>query len=238
MTCRSPNMRTRLTHFSAIAAAAIFFSATPSFAADEIALGNQNYKKGSYSAAKIHYLKAIAAHPERWDAQYQLANTCLQLKDKAGAKKGYIRCLALNPAAEIRAHCERAVAHLSGLPLAPTPVPIPATASAPKVEERAPSYLDPTNAFSSPPAKTDAEVQREATRERIMREAEKDIGKMKEEENSRYRDIVSQSNRIFKSDGTYRRGMTSEGMEQFLKEVAAKEQAIRDRAKRNCDAIR
>lgn len=71
-----------------------------------------------------------------------------------------------------------------------------------------------------------------------MREAEKDIGKMKEEENSRYRDIVSQSNRIFKSDGTYRRGMTSEGMEQFLKEVAAKEQAIRDRAKRNCDAIR
>jgi tetratricopeptide (TPR) repeat protein len=230
-------MRTRLTHFSALAAAAIFVTATATFAADESTLGNQNYQKGNFAAAKVHYLKAIAAAPDRWDVHYQLANTCLQLKDKEGAKKSYIRCLSLNPTAEIRTHCERAVGYLAGLPLAPTPTPAPVTAPTPipKVQEQIPSYLSPSEAA---PAKTDAEIQKEATRERIMREAEAEIVKMKEEENSRYRDIVSQSNRIFKSDGTYRRGLTSDEMAQFLKEVAAKEQAIRDRAKRNCDAIR
>ncbi len=215
-----------------LATVAVFLTATNSFAADENALGNQNYRNGNYAAAKIHYLKAIAANPERWEAHYQLANTCLQLKDKEGAKKSYIRCLALNPSAEIRAHCERAVGYLAGLPLAPTPVPSSLPPSAPKIQERIPSYLDSTETSLSPaPAKTDAEVQKDANRERIMREAEAEIVKMKNEENIRYREMVSQSNRVFRSNGTYRRGLTDEQMEQYMKEVAAKEQAIRDRAK-------
>ncbi len=230
-------MQARWAHFSLLAATTICFSAPASFAADENALGNQNYLKGNYSAAKVHYLKAIAANPQRWEAHYQLANTCLQLKDKEGAKKGYIRCLALNPSAEIRAHCERAVGFLAGLPLAPAPVPPPTPA--PKIQERAPSYLDQTETSLSPaPAKTDAETQKEATRERIMREAEAEIAKMKSEENSRYKEMLSQANRIFRPDGSYGRALTVDQMEQFTKEVAAKERAIRDRAKRSCDALR
>lgn len=229
-------MHTRLTHFSALAAVAIFLTTTATFAADENALGNQNYLKGNFAAAKVHYLKAIASSPERWDVHYQLANTCLQLKDKEGAKKSYIRCLSLSPTAEIRTHCERAVGYLAGLPLAPTLAPVPAPTPTPKVQEQIPSYLSPSE---TAPAKTDAEIQKEATRERIMREAEAEIVKMRNEENLRWKETVSQSNRVFKySDGTYRRGLNSEETAEFLKEVAAKEQAIRDRAKRNADAIR
>ena len=229
-------MRTRLTHISALAAAAILVTATATFAVDENTLGNQNYQKGNFAAAKAHYLKAIAAAPDRWDVHYQLANTCLQLKDKESAKKSYIRCLSLNPTAEIRTHCERAVGYLAGLPLAPTLAPAPAPTPQPKVQEQIPSYLGPSE---TAPAKTDAEIQKDATRERIMREAEAEIVKMRNEENLRWKETVSQSNRIFKySDGTYRRGLNSEETAEFHKEVAAKEQAIRDRAKRNCDAIR
>lgn len=237
MTFRRLHTQPRLARASTLAIVAVFLTATNSFAADEHALGNQNYLKGNYAAAKIHYLKAIAANPGRWEAHYQLANTCLQLKDKEGAKKSYIRCLALNPAAEIRAHCERAVGYLSGLPLAPIPGPSPLPA--PKVDPSSSHFGQFENSSSADPVKTDAEVQKDANRERIMRQAEADIVKMKEEENARWRELVSQSNRLFRnSEGKVRRDLSPEETAQFFQEVAQKEQAIRERAKRNCDAIR
>lgn len=220
-----------------LATVAVLFSATGSFATDENALGNQYYLKGNYAAAKIHFQKAIAANPQDYEAHYQLANTCMQLKDTEGAVRSYMRCQECNPTLSILLHCQKALDHLK-YPPPPKFPPAPAPGGIQPGPAATRPYVDSSSALNLP-GKTDAAAQKEANRANIMRQAEAEIAKMKEEEKTRWKELVSQSNRLFKySDGTIRRDLSSEETAQFNQEVAQKEQAIRERAKRNCDAIR
>jgi hypothetical protein len=94
------------------------------------------------------------------------------------------------------------------------------------------------SAFSTTP-KSDAELQKEKTKEHIKRLADAELAKLKEEENERWQQLMSQTNRLYKySDGTVRRDLSNEEKLQFLKEYEQKARVIHDRAQRNIDAIK
>lgn len=96
-----------------------------------------------------------------------------------------------------------------------------------------------SNTTSSATPKSDAEVQKEKTKEHIKRLADAELAKLKEEENERWQQLMSQTNRLYKyPDGTVKRDLSNEEKMQFLREYEQKARVILDRAQRNIDAIK
>jgi tetratricopeptide (TPR) repeat protein len=230
-------------HRLTFAAIAVLLSASAAYAEDDFSLGNREYVLGNYNTARFYYTQAIISNPKSYQPHYQNANAAMQLRDFADAKYNYLNCLKLHPPANVKAHCNRALSYINAgpktrqtpnyAPAQPQP-PLPSATSVTHNTSRS----EITHAAVSAPT-TDAEIQKDAAKAHIMREAEVEIQKVKEEENQRWRELVSQSNRVYKySDGSIRRGLSDEETAQFMKEVEQKTQAIRERAQRNVDAIR
>jgi tetratricopeptide (TPR) repeat protein len=106
----------------------IYFTSSAAFSADSYSSGCANYSVGNFGIAKAHFLAALKSKPT-FKAQYQLANTYMQLQDHVNAKKAYASCLALNPPADIKANCVRAISYLTANNLNP-----PASHASPVVQ--------------------------------------------------------------------------------------------------------
>lgn len=215
-----------------ISMAAFLFISVPASNADEYSVAIAKYSEGKFAEALAHFNKAAQAQPKSWKVQYQLANTHLQLKDVEKAKKSYQKCLSLNPPADAKANCQRAIAYLNN----PTP---PASTQA----YRPSMYMNSSSRSSAPPADSAgvpaADKEKEMARARITREGEAEIARMKAEEEERLQSARVNANQQFRlEDGTVRYQLSDSEEAEFKKETARKEAAIRERMQRQLNAIR
>ncbi len=203
--------------------------------ADEYSQGTADYAVGYFVGAKLHFIKAAAAKPKSWQAHYQLANTYIQLKDSANAKKSYLKCIACKPPADTKANCERAIAYIASNP----------TLAAPAAA--APVYRPSMYSSGSGSASTSASSStgsgggdhKEGEKAKIMQAAEAEIAKMRAAEEVRLKEMEANSNQMYRSDdGTVHPGLSQEEHAAFKKEVEQKATYIRENAKRRADSIR
>ncbi len=204
----------------------------PSVFADEYSVALAKYNEGKFSEALSLLTKAAQSQPKSWKVQYQLANTQLQLKDMEKAKKSYQKCLSLNPPADTRANCQRAIDYLNNPPKPAATMPY-----------RPSMYMNSSSRASSIPSEgsavPSAEKEKEMARARITREAEAEIAKMKAEEEERLQSAQANANQKFRhEDGTIKYELSDTEEAEFKKEVARKEAAIRERMQRQLNAIR
>ncbi len=229
-------MRHRSSGFFGAAAIAVLFACAPPGWADEYSQGTADYAVGYFVGAKLHFIKAAAAKPKSWQAHYQLANTYIQLKDSANAKKSYLKCIACNPPADTKANCQRALAYIASNPTLAAPA-----AAAPVY--RPSMYSSGTTSSSTSSTTESAGASgsdgKEAQRAKIMQAAEAEIAKMRAAEEVRLKEMEANSNQMFRhDDGTVSPGLSQEDHAAFKKEVEQKATAIRENAKRRADSIR
>lgn len=230
-------MRHHSSGFIGAAAIAVLFAYAPPGWADEYSQGTADYAVGYFVGAKLHFIKAAAAKPKSWQAHYQLANTYIQLKDSANAKKSYLKCVACNPPADTKANCQRAIAYIASNPTLAAPA-----AAAPVYR---PSMYSSgtrstsTSASTTAPAGSSGGDGKEAQRAKIMQAAEAEIAKMRAEEEVRLKEMEANANQMFRyPDGTVKTGLSTEEEAAFKKEVEQKASAIRENARRRADSIR
>lgn len=227
---RSPRL------IGAAAIAALLPCQLPAWA-DEYSQGTADYAVGYFVGAKLHFIKAAAAKPKSWQAHYQLANTYVQLKDSANAKKSYLKCLACKPPADTKANCERAIAYIASNPTLAAPVA--ATPAYRPSMYSSGSSSSSTSTSSSTTASAGGGGEKEAQRSKIMQQAEAEIAKMRQDEEARLKEMEANSNTMYRSDdGTLHPGLSAEEHAAFTKEVEQKATAIRENAKRKADSIR
>lgn len=213
--------------------AAVAIISVPASNADEYSLAVGKYGEGKFSEALTHFNKAAQAQPKSWKVQYQLANTLLQLKEIEKAKKSYQKCLSLNPPADAKANCQRAISYLNNPPQPAAPAPY-----RPSMYQRS-SSSSSSSGDSSGAGLSTAERDKEAARARITREGEAEIQKMKAEEEERLKSAQANTNRSWiHSDGTIQNHLSDSEEAEFKKELARKEAAIRERMQRQLNAIR
>jgi tetratricopeptide (TPR) repeat protein len=229
-------MRHRSSGFIGAAAMAVLFAYAPPGWADEYSQGTADYAVGYFVGAKLHFIKAAAAKPKSWQAHYQLANTYIQLKDSANAKKSYLKCIACNPPADTKANCQKAIAYIASNPTLAAPA-----AAAPVY--RPSMYSSGTRSSSTtstaPSVGSSGSDGKEAQRAKIMQAAEAEIAKMRAEEEVRLKEMEANSNERYRqADGTVKTGLSTEEEAAFKKEVEQKASAIRENARRRADSIR
>lgn len=201
--------------------------------ADEYSIAVSKYNAGNFAEAQQHFTKAAQSQPKSWKVQYQLANTQLQLKQIDNAKKSYQKCISLNPPADTRAQCERAISYLNNPPQPAAPAPY-----RPSLYQRTSSSTSSTSDAGSS-AVSAADRDKEAARARITREAEAEIAKMKAEEEEHLKAAQANTNRSWiHSDGTIQTHLSESEEAEFKKEVARKEAAIRERMQRQLNSVR
>lgn len=216
------------------AAIAVLLSCPLPGRADEYSQGTDSYAADNFIKAKGHFAKAVVAKPKSWQAHYQLANTYVQLKDSANAKKSYVKCLASNPPADIKANCERAVAYIASNPTLTAPA-----AAAPVYRPSMYSSGTRSTSGSSSTASADPNEKIEEQRSRIMQEAEAQIVKMRAEEEIRLKEMEANANQMWRHpDGTVRNGLSNEEEAAFKKEVEQKAAEIKANARRRADNVR
>ncbi len=216
------------------AAVAVLLSCPLPGRADEYSQGTESYAVGNFIKAKQHFAKAVAAKPKSWQAHYQLANTLIQLKDSANAKKSYLKCLASNPPADTRAHCERAIAYIASNPTLAAPA-----AAAPVYRPSMYTSGTRSSSASTTSAPADPNEKIEEQRSRIMQEAEAQIVKMRAEEEVRLKEMEANANQMWRhADGTVKNGLSSEEEAAFRKEVEQKAAEIKANARRRADNVR
>lgn len=217
-----------------MSAAATLFCSTSAGATDLVAEGNKEYRLGHYDVARAYYREAAASNPLSYQLHYQIGNASMNVRDYVAAQGSYEFCLKLNPSADVKTQCYKALAFIKSELSQPDTPAIPATPARMYVPTQ--KY---NSAFSTTP-KSDAELQKEKTKEHIKRLADAELAKLKEEEeNERWQQLMSQTNRLYKySDGIVRRDLSNEEKLQFLKEYEQKARVIHDRAQRNIDAIK
>jgi tetratricopeptide (TPR) repeat protein len=207
-------------------------------AADPFTQGCASYTAGNYAAAKTQFTAAIKAKPKSWQAQYQLANTCLQLKETENAKQAYQKCLTLKPDAEIKKNCQSAMAYL----LAP-PKPV-----APMVEPKKPievqnfrgSSLGSRSESSLGSPEPDARQQAiEAQRNHILSEAKEQADRIKEEGKRAIEEGNANSNRRYRSRETGERytSMSQDEISEMTRDYEHRANQVLQEAKRRAEAI-
>lgn len=204
--------------------------------ADEYSQGTADYAVGYFVGAKLHFIKAAAAKPKSWQAHYQLANTYIQLKDSANAKKSYLKCIACNPPADTKAHCQRAIAYIASNPtLAAPAAAAPVYRPSMYTSGTRPSSTSSTTASAG----TGGGDDKEERRAKIMQTAEAEIAKMRTEEEVRLKEMEANANQMYRhADGTVKPGLSTEEEAAFKKEVEQKASAIRENARRRAESIR
>jgi len=214
--------------------AAFVLISSPACKADEYSVAVGKYGEGKFAEALTHFNKAAQAQPKSWKVQYQLANTHLQLKEMEKAKKSYQKCLSLNPPADAKANCQRAISYLNNPPQPAAPAPY-----RPSLYQRSSSSSSAGDSSGTGTGLSAAERDKEAARARITREGEAEIQKMKAEEDERLKSAQANTNRAWiHSDGTIQNHLSDSEEAEFKKEVARKEAAIRERMQRQLNAIR
>ncbi len=230
-------MRLSSLRFVGPAAVAFLFACPLPGLADAYSQGNEHYSAGNFAKAKEHFMKAVIAKPKSWQSHYQLANTYVALKDSANAKKSYLKCIALNPPADTKANCERALAYIASNPSLTAPA-----AAAPAYRPSLYSSGSRSTSGSSSSASSEGASggdQKEASRSRIMAEAETAIAKMRADEEVRFKEMEANANQMWRHpDGTVKNGLSDEEEAAFKKEVEQKAAAIRESARRRADSIR
>lgn len=201
--------------------------------ADEYSIAVSKYNAGNFAEAHQHFTKAAQSQPKSWKVQYQLANTQLQLKQIDKAKKSYQKCISLNPPADTRAQCERAISYLNNPPQPAAPAPY-----RPSLYQRTSSSTS-SSSSSSDAGPSAADREKDAARARITREAEAEIAKMKQEEEEHLSAAQANANRRFRyPDGTIKYELSDAEEAEFKKEIARKEAVIRERMQRQLNSIR
>lgn len=216
------------------AAIAVLLSCPLPSRADEYSQGTDSYAAGNFIKAKGHFAKAVVAKPKSWQAHYQLANTFVQLKDSANAKKSYLKCLASNPPADVKANCERAIAYIASNPTLTAPA-----AAAPVYRPSMYSSGTRSTSDSSTAGSADPNEKLEEQRSRIMQEAEAQVVKMRAEEEIRLKEMEANANQMWRHpDGTVKNGLSNEEEAAFRKEVEQKAAQIKANARRRADNVR
>lgn len=204
--------------------------AAPAFA-DAYSDGTASYAAGNFAKAKEQFAKAIVAKPKSWQAHYQLANTYMQLKDSANAKKSYAKCLTCSPPADIKGNCVTAIAYIATNPTLAAPA-----AAAPRPQPYTPKYSSSAETASGSGG-GDSGV--EARRAAILQQGEAEIAKMREHENEKLKEAEASGNqRYLTHDGQEVMGLTREDRAAMEKEIERKAAEIRDLYKRKAQSVR
>jgi len=212
-------------------------------AADPFAQGCASYTAGNYTAAKTQFTAAIKAKPKSWQAQYQLANTCLQLKETENAKQAYQKCLALKPDEEIKKNCESAIAFLSAPPKPPAPV----EAKKPfevqnfrgnSLSGNSGSGSGSSNVFASPePDSRQQAIQ--ARKDRILADAKEEADRIKEEGKRAIEEGNANSNRRYRNRETGERytSMSQDETAEITREYERRATEVMKEARRKASEI-
>ena len=223
-------MRRQSLHFVAASTLIALTGVCAPALADAYSDGTASYAAGNFAKAKDQFVKATVAKPKSWQAHYQLANTYMQLKDSANAKKSYAKCVSCSPPADIKANCQTAIAYI-----ATNPTLTPPAAAAPRPQPYTPSYSSPSPTASNGDNASAVEAKRAA----ILQEGEAEIAKMREHENEKLKEAEANGNqRYITHDGQEVMGLPREDKAAMEKEIERKASEIRDRYKRRAASIR
>jgi tetratricopeptide (TPR) repeat protein len=224
--------RQRRQAFLSVGLSIIFVLYLPAFAADAYQAGCKYYASGNWQAAKSAFQQVIRKDPKSYKAQYQLANTLIQLKDYASAAQAYKACLMCNPDPLTAQNCRRAQAFLmqpQALPGAGSgshaSVPLPPPPFAPnKMAER---------------EKTDQEKQADARKEEIMNEAEKQAKQIRDQAKQELTDLEQNGNYWVRDaqTGEVRTGVPSQIGQDIMREAEEKASRLLEEARRHCASI-
>lgn len=222
-------MRHQSPYFVAASTLIVLVASAPAFA-DAYSDATASYAAGNFAKAKDQFLKATVAKPTSWQAHYQLANTYMQLKDSANAKKSYAKCLSNSPPADIKANCQTAISYIATNPKLTAPAP-----AAPRPQPYTPSYSSPSATSADAGGGSDIEAKRAA----IMQEGEAEIARMREQENEKLKEAEANGNqRYITHDGNEVMGLTREDKATMEKEIERKAAEIRDRYRRKAASVR
>jgi tetratricopeptide (TPR) repeat protein len=223
-------------------------ASTASSAADPMAFGSSSYTAGQYAEAKKQFLLAAKRAPRSWKAQYQLANTYVQLKESAAAKKAYQTCLSLHPPADIKDNCSKAITFLGTNDLKTPPPAAVAPAQPWHVQQVGPSSSTPTSSSSAPASSAAASSGssapasptnsgNEALKKRIMDDAQEQIAKIKAQAKEQLEEAKANSSQRYMSDNGVVTGISTEEEAAIMRDADGKAARIMEEAKRRVSGL-
>lgn len=236
-------MHSRLIYILSAATLTTFVLSTQPSSADEYAMGAAAYSAGDFAGAKTHLIKAAKAKPKSWQAQYQLANTYVQLKDSADAKTSYLKCIANHPPADIQTNCKTALSYIATNPKLIAPAAVAAPRPAQPVQMVTPRQSADSNSTASTAGGDSGEAQVSPDlalrRARVIQDGEAEVNRMKAQEKEKQAEAEANANqRYIYPDGSVKTSLSTEELAQMQREVEQKASAIRERARKKAAALR
>jgi tetratricopeptide (TPR) repeat protein len=213
--------------------------------ADTFADGCASYSSANYGKAKSQFIEAAKAKPKSWQAQYQLANTLLQLQEVQGAKQAYQKCLILNPDPQIKKHCETAIAFILNPPK-PTPAaPVEVKnfrgstrdgGSSITTGSGASSRSDDSHQGDQPDAR---QLAIDARKAGIMADAKRQVDSIKEEQQRAVEEANANSNHRWRNRETGERytGMNSDEKTSLQREYEVRIGRLMEDARRRANLV-
>jgi len=201
-------------------------------AADAYSSASAAYAKGDYASAKAQFLKALKAKPANWKAEYQLANSCMQLRSYAEARKWYASCLSHHPDASTASYCQSAVGQIDQIGR-----PRPAVTAQPALVK---TDSAPSAAKSSDQEHAKGDPQLEARKREIMGRAQKRVEEIRKAADARIQEAVANSNQRYTdpNTGIVSMDISADEKQQIMKEADQQAQQVMEQAKRDCNSVR
>ncbi len=209
------------------------FASGPSWASDPFVDGCASYCSGNFGKAKEEFLQAIKAKPKSWQAQYQLANSLLQLKDSVNAKLAYQKCLTLKPDSTVKAECESAIAYITN-----PPKPQVAPPAARPLQVVRPVSQSESSADNATAADDSRQAEIAARRANVMADGKRQVEAMKAEKEQAILDGNASSWHHYRRESGERyTALSSDERQSLEREYENKINQIMKETQRRADAI-
>lgn len=207
----------------------------PALAEDYFSLGCADYEAANYGKAKEEFLQALKQNPKSWKAQYQLANTFIQMKQNDEGKRAYQKCITLKPDAVTAHRCESAIAVLN----APPPVLPQARPTPPANNSESALPKSQTSSSTNEAAEEARKNAVDARRAVIMADAERQVASIKAEEQRAVEEGNANSNHRWKNYETGERyvKMTAAERSDVEKEYEDRIKRVMDEAHRRAQSV-
>lgn len=195
------------------------------------------YKKGDYADAKAQFLKVLKSQPANWQAEYQLANSCMQLRTYAEARKWYCSCLMHHPDASTGTYCQSAVGQIDQMANSQRNASASATAAQ---QDKMKSENATYNAEREKEDKSRSNQTLAAQKRVIMEQAQKKAEEVRKAGEARVQDAIANSNQRYRdpNTGEVKMDISPEERQAIMKDSDQQIQRIMEQAKRDCDALR
>lgn len=216
---------------------ALSLSAPAFGAGDAYKAACASYKKGDYANAKVQFEKVLKSKPTNWQAEYQLANCCSQLRSYAQARQWYCSCLTHHPDASTAGYCQSAVGQIDGMASGQRNA---AAAAAAAAQEKMKAENAAFNAERDKEDKTRSDQQLAVRKKAIMDQAQKKADEIKNAGEARLAEAAANSNRrvIDPNTGNVTMDISPDEKQAIMKDYEQQRQRVLEQARRDCDSLR